>query len=101
MWRTVLPLALLLLAGCGARQGAVVEAHERSLDDLIAELMVDDADEDAPGDAEGGLAAGDLPPADDPALPPAVEPLDFGDTFQGVLDPGARVLRLVGEVRRD
>lgn len=98
MWRMVLPLALLLIVGCGARRGAVVEVHERSLDDLIAELTNDDAAEDAPPDE---VAAGNQPPADDPALPPAVEPLDFGDTFQGVLTDRARVLRLVGEVRRD
>ncbi len=103
MWRMVLPLAFLLLGGCGARRGAVVEVHERSLDDLIAELMADDAAEDAPagGEAPDAAVAANLPPDDDPALPPPVEPLDFGDTFQGVLDPRARVLRLVGEVRRD
>jgi hypothetical protein len=102
MWRMVLPLVFLLL-GCGARRSAVVEVHERSLDDLIADLMADDAAEDAAADAEApeAVAAGNLPPDDDPALPPAVEPLDFGDLFQGVLEPRARVLRLVGEVRRD
>ena len=36
MWRVVLPLTFLLLGGCGARRGAVVEVHERSLDELIA-----------------------------------------------------------------